>query len=144
MQTALEGLLNGSEYRRFADQLTDAIQKTYGLCKIDLFILNYLSQSEEKNTSTDILALHLFTRGHISQSINRLIRLGYLSTEVDTKDHRVVHCYLTEQVNDVLAQLHATMNKIETILFADVHPEQKEIFFAVAKQIHLNMMKELD
>lgn len=66
MQTNLDALLNGSEYRRLFDRNTAEIQKKYGLCKIDLFILNYLSQAKENNTPKHIYELQMFTRGHIS------------------------------------------------------------------------------
>ena len=96
MQTNLDALLNGSEYRRLFDRNTAEIQKKYGLCKIDLFILNYLSQAKENNTPKHIYELQMFTRGHISQSMKRLGKAGYLRMEVDKHDHRVFHCFVTE------------------------------------------------
>lgn len=48
MQTNLDALLNGSEYRRLFDRNTAEIQKKYGLCKIDLFIFKLFESSKRK------------------------------------------------------------------------------------------------
>ena len=53
MQTNLDALLNGSEYRRLFDRNTAEIQKKYGLCKIDLFIYFKLFESSKRKQYTE-------------------------------------------------------------------------------------------
>ncbi len=143
MQTSLEALLNGMEYRRLFEHETQCIQKQYKLCKIDIYILSYLDQAKEKNTPRDILASQMFTRGHISQSIKRLSNLNFIRTLPDEKDRRVFHCILTKKAEKVLIQVKDVMNELEEQLFKSVTQEEKALFLNLAYRINRNMVNEL-
>lgn len=143
MRTTLESLLNGTEYRRLSDQMTAEIRKKYGLRKIDLQILYYLNKSGIDNTPSDILSLNLFTKGHISQSIKRLVNKGLLITEKDKYDKRIFHCILTEQSQDLIRLLDETTQSLSQKIFDHVSLEEKEIFLSIADRINKNILSEL-
>ena len=113
MSQSLEALLYGTQFRKLLEKELGAVQKEYGLCKIDIQILFYLYTAGRQNTSRDIGELNLFTKGHIS-SAGRII----------------------EKVN--LAYM-----RVNTVVFADVTDEEKEILLSVAKKINHNIREEV-
>lgn len=144
MQMTVEALLNGTEYRRLSEHATMRIQKEYKLCKIDLYILTFLNRFRDKNTPRDILASKMFTRGHISQSIKRLVSQNFISTETDSNDHRIFHCYLTSKAESVLIELEGVMHEMEQQIFQHVSEEEKILFLEVANRINRNIVNVLD
>lgn len=143
MKTTLEVLLNGTEYRRLSDQITMNIQKKYGLRKIDLQILYYLNKSGVDNTPSDILALNLFTKGHISQSIKRLVEKKLLVTERDPYDKRIFHCFLTQQSKTLIISLEKTTEELNDKVFNNVSLEERQIFLSIAERINKNIISQL-
>ena len=67
------------QFRRLLAKEMQPVEIKYGLQKIDMQILLYLKRAGEQNTSKDIMRLNMFTRGHISQSLSRLQKMGYVS-----------------------------------------------------------------
>ena len=78
MNYSLDTLLYGMHFRRLMEKEMAPIETTYGLQKIDMQILLYLKHADEHNTSKDIMQMNMFTRGHISQSLSRLKKKGYV------------------------------------------------------------------
>ena len=95
MDYSLDTLLYGMQFRRLLEKKMQPVETEYGLYKIDVQILLYLKHAGKHNTSKDILQLNMFTRGHISQSLSRLQKMGYVRMEQDLDDRRCTHNYLT-------------------------------------------------
>ena len=71
-----ELLLTGLQFGRLVEKKYNYLEEKYDLRKIDLKILLYLDVSENCNTAKYIVDTGLFTKGHVSQSIGRLVKLA--------------------------------------------------------------------
>ena len=58
---AVEAFLYGRQFRMLLEKEMEPIQKEYGLNKVDMQILIFLHNAKERNTSKDIMELHMFT-----------------------------------------------------------------------------------
>ena len=96
MDEKVEVVLKGNEFTRVMQNTFDNIKKKYDLKKVDIEVLLYLSTSKEQNTPTDIHSRMKINRGHISQSIDRLIKKGYLIAAPDADDRRSMHYSVSE------------------------------------------------
>ena len=139
MNYSLDTLLYGMQFRRLMEKEMAPIETTYGLQKIDMQILLYLKHADEQNTSKDIMQMNMFTRGHISQSLSRLQRKGYVRMEQDLQDRRCTHNYLTEDAQIIIVKIE----EIKDIVLDGVTEEEKKTLAVVAQKMNHNISKFL-
>lgn len=102
--------------KKFNEEKTKEVMKKFDLRKIDVQILVYLASNDTLDTARDLAETGMFTKGHISQAVKRLVDLGYIYTEKDDIDQRVQHLKLTEKsmesISDVVQQRNTFFDKI--------------------------------
>ncbi len=143
MNDSLETLLYGMQFRRLMEKELEPVEQQYGLHKIDMHILFFLNKSGEHNTSKDITQLHMFTRGHISQSLTRLQENGFIRMEQDREDRRCVHNYLTDRATAVIVALKKAYTHIHQIVMEGVTQEEQAVLASVARKVNDNINKVL-
>lgn len=137
---ALESLLYGKQFKRMMEKELEPIQKEFDLCSIDVQILLYLDKHQEKNdTSKDILKLNMYTKGHISQSLSRLQKKGYVYMQQDQEDRRCTHNHLTSEAYGIIGKIKSINVKLWDVLMKDVTDEELEALRSVAKKITHNI-----
>ncbi|MGI6008045.1 MAG: MarR family winged helix-turn-helix transcriptional regulator [Ruminococcus sp.] len=139
MDETLETLLYGMQFKKLLEKLLLPIENKYDLNKVDLQIMFYLYSAGSRNTSKDIMELKRFTRGHISQSLGRLQKKGYITIELDTKDRRCMHNYLTECSEDIIEQLRDVFARVREIIFTGITEEEKEVLISAVQKISRNI-----
>lgn len=140
---SLESLLYGMQFRKLLEKKLEPLEKEYGLYKIDMQILFYLDHAGEKNTSSDMMELKMFTRGHISQSLTRLQKKGYIQMEQDLEDRRCTHNYLTKEAYVVIEQVEKIYESVQDIIMKGVTEEERRILSVVAQKVNQNINEEL-
>ncbi|HJC90662.1 winged helix DNA-binding protein [Mediterraneibacter glycyrrhizinilyticus] len=143
MNYSLDTLLYGMQFRRLMEKEMQPIETEYGLYKIDVQILLYLKHAGAQNTSKDIMRMNMFTRGHISQSLSRLQKKGYVRMEQDLEDRRCTHNYLTESASDALSKIERMSKQIRKIVLEGVTEEEQKVFATVAQKMTRNIEKVL-
>lgn len=139
MDYSLETMLYGMQFRRLLEKELEPIEREYGLCRIDMQILFYLDCAGERNTSKDILQLGMFTRSHISQSLSRLQKKGYVRMEQDSKDRRCTHNHLTEAAGGILQKLREIYTRIRGVILKGVTEEELEVLDAIVRKVNGNI-----
>ena len=136
----LESLFYGMQFRKLMEKEMEPIQKEYSLCRIDIQILLYLYKHQnEKDTSKDILKLQMFTKGHISQSLTRLQKMGYVCMKQDAEDRRYTHNYLTDAARSIINKIRSRYSEIWKIIMKDVSEDEKEVLKNIAVKVSKNI-----
>ena len=143
MNYSLDTLLYGMQFRRLLEKEMQPLETQYGLQKIDIQILLYLKHAGEQNTSKDIMKLNMFTRGHISQSLSRLQKTGYVRMAQDQDDRRCTHNYLTEDAAPVIRKIEKISRKIKEIILEGVTKEEQQVLASAAQKMNRNINKVL-
>lgn len=143
MNYSLDALLYGMQFRRLLESKMEPLEREYGLLKIDLQLLYYLSQEEEHNTSSDMMAMHMFTRGHISQALTRLQRGGYIRMEQDLQDRRCIHNLLTDKARTLNERTERIYEEVHAIVMKGVTNEELEVLRSVAGKIGQNIQNAM-
>lgn len=143
MNYSLDTLLYGMQFRRLLEKEMQPLETQYGLQKIDIQILLYLKHAGEQNTSKDIMKLNMFTRGHISQSLSRLQKIGYVRMAQDQDDRRCTHNYLTEDAAPVIRKIEKISRKIKEIILEGVTKEEQQVLASAAQKMNRNINKVL-
>ena len=141
MDEKVEVVLKGNEFTRVMQNTFDNIKKKYDLKKVDIEVLLYLSTSKEQNTPTDIHSRMKINRGHISQSIDRLIKKGYLIAAPDADDRRSMHYSVSEKADSLICEIKSQKQDLEKRIFEGITEEEVTIYKNITYKIISNLNK---
>lgn len=142
MDSDFETLLNGQQFKKLYEKISNLITEKYGLHKIEIEILLFLKKGNY-DTARDIAENKYFSKAHISHAIEHLTECGYLVGTPDEQDRRCVHLKLTEEAEPVCRELSELMEKLKSIIYKDITEEEKQVMIQVAKKIAHNINEEL-
>lgn len=144
MEQEIEVLMQGYQFRKLYEKKYECFMEQYDLRKIDVEILIYLHFCGEHNIASDIQKLGLFTKGHISQSLERLVHAQLVYTKHDRKDKRVVHLFLSEKAEPIIKEAMQVKSEIFEQVFAGVTAEERKTLIEVARKVWNNIAQELE
>lgn len=143
MEQEIEVLMQGYQFRKLYERKFEYFMLQYNLRKIDVEILTYLYFCGEHNTASDIQKLGLFTKGHISQSLERLVQGQLVYTEHDVRDRRVVHISLGEKAIPIIQEAKRVKQELFEQVFRGITEEEKEVLITVSRKVWNNIIEEL-
>lgn len=135
----MQALLNGSQFKKLLEKEYRQLEREYKLKKIDIQILQYLSNAGRRDTAKDIVALGLFTKGHVSQSLAALRAKGLICAIRDQEDARCIHLQLTSDAIEIIRQIEVIYQGIMAIMFQGLSEEEIATFKRVGRQILQNI-----
>lgn len=144
MEEQVEIILRGGQFKMLSEKQFLDIKEKYGLKRIEIEVLYFLSRCGKNNTSTDIHNHLKINKGHISQVVDSLCKKGYLIAAADTEDRRYVHYSITEKADMLNRDVAETWKKINKKIFEGVSEEELKIFKEVAVKIGKNMEQILN
>lgn len=144
MDWMLEGLLQGTQFQKLYNRKIEALRREYSLRKVDIDILYFLFKSGEHNTSKDISDLNLFNKGHISQSVGRMVKQHLIYIVQDEEDRRCMHIMLTERAVKVVEEITALRKQMYNIILKGVTEEEQSILLQVSRKVNENIKDALE
>lgn len=139
MEQSVEVLLYGSKFRKLYEKQISEAFGDYHLKKIDVEILYFLHCSGNNNTSKDIVHLNMFTKGHISQSVDRMEKQNLIKFVQDGNDRRCTHLVLTEKADEIIERIVLLRQKLNKVLFEGLTEPELEEFSLISKKIEKNI-----
>lgn len=143
MERSVVLLLHGREFKQLLESRSAAIREEYGLRKIDVEILYYLYRFRECNTSKDIRDAYMFTKGHISQSVEHLQQLGLLEPVPDKRDRRCIHFRLTPEAEKIVRSIGKMWEDMTAVIFEGITEQEKHMLHETAAKMAHNMKRAL-
>ena len=106
-------------------------------------VLGALLIGEEKGRKVKDLAWELgITPGAVSQIVDSLVRMGLVSRSECPDDRRSVTIMLSESGAELRRKLDHEFSELVERLFADVSPEEQQVFRSVLVKIILSIENE--
>lgn len=139
----IQTLLHGLQYKKLLESKMEFIREKYGLREVEVKVLYFLTHCGDHNTARDIREEMKLTKGHISQAVDRLQKMGFLVLIPDQGDRRYVHLQLTKQAKSVTEEIQREWSGLNQIVFAGITKEEEETLKRVALKIANNLEKEL-
>lgn len=139
MNDHFELLIMGQQFKKLYEKCYGHIMQTYGLKKIDIDVLYFLSHSGKQDTAKDIANLIYVSKAHVSKAIENLHQKALIVLIADPSDRRYVHISISgsgQQIVDEIKQIRA---KTEKILFDGISPEDLELLLRLSYQIADNI-----
>lgn len=143
MEYHVEGLLRGNRFKDLWDIQSADARKKYNLKKMDLEVLLYLNSNPEKNTAGDIQRFFNINKGYISQVVDHLCKMQYVTAVPDTEDRRYIHYVVCQKTEWVAKDLQEARDRLVEQMFQGISEEERLIFRRVAKRLNQNMMEML-
>ncbi|MGN1313821.1 MAG: MarR family winged helix-turn-helix transcriptional regulator [Lachnospiraceae bacterium] len=137
----IEVILRGGQFKQLTELYFTHIKEEYGLKRIELEILYYLSRGEKDNTAIDVCRALRANKGHVSQAMDNLRKRGLLEPVQDTVDRRYFHFILMEPAYEIIEQLAEEFCRMNTALFQGFSREEMEQFKNLASRVGENMEK---
>lgn len=124
--------------RKAKDKIFADIVKKYNLTSNEINILIFLNENID-NTATNIVNELLFTKSHVSFSIENLTKKGYIAKYVDDKNKKVVHLKLTDKSIPILKETNIKSKEFRDLMLNNISEEDKKIMEKVFKQMNENV-----
>lgn len=107
----------------------------------EIEILSYLFRKGENgyDTAKDIVELMGISKSLVCRTVDSLIRKGYLHTEKDRKDRRILHLHLTPQAEKILPALSDLHYRFVHTALKGVQPDDLQTFYEVFDRIVKNV-----
>ncbi|MDY3249650.1 MAG: MarR family winged helix-turn-helix transcriptional regulator [Candidatus Choladocola sp.] len=139
MEQSEEVLLHGTQFKQLFEKRIAAVRAAYGLRRIDVEILYYLDCCGDRNTSKDIGNTHMFTKGHISQSVERLQQMKLLTATPDRRDKRCIHFQLTAEAGEIVQTIIRIREELNAVIFEGITKQERDTLREVAEKIAGNI-----
>ncbi len=120
-------MINLNKFRKLNEQKLEKIMKKYDLRKIDMDIIICLSTYKDMKTAKDIASMEMFTKGHISQSIKRLKKMGYITDSQDENDMRVHNLKVLPSTKPVIEEICEIKKELEKSVFSGITDEEMKL-----------------
>lgn len=132
-------MINLNKFRKLNEQKLEKIMKKYDLRKIDMDIIIFLSTYKDMKTAKDIASMEMFTKGHISQSIKRLKKMGYITDSQDENDMRVHNLKVLPSTKPVIEEICEIKKELEESVFSGITDEELKLLSEIFNKICNNI-----
>lgn len=139
MNDHFELLIMGQQFKKLYEKCYGHIMQTYGLKKIDIDVLYFLSHSGKQDTAKDIANLIYVSKAHVSKAIENLHQKALIDLIADPSDRRYVHIRISASGQQIVDEIKQIRTKTEKILFDGISPEDRELLLRLSYQIADNI-----
>lgn len=139
MNDHFELLIMGQQFKKLYEKCYGHIMQTYGLKKIDIDVLYFLSHSGKQDTAKDIANLIYVSKAHVSKAIENLHQKALIDLIADPSDRRYVHIRISASGQQIVDEIKQIRARTEKILFDGISPEDRELLLRLSYQIADNI-----
>lgn len=139
MNDHFELLIMGQQFKKLYEKCYGHIMQTYGLKKIDIDVLYFLSHCGKQDTAKDIANLIYVSKAHVSKAIENLHQKALIDLIADPSDRRYVHIRISASGQQIVDEIKQIRDKTEKILFDGISPEDRELLLRLSYQIADNI-----
>ena len=105
----------------------------------EMNVLIFLSNNPSINTAKELTVTMGDSKGLVCRSVDALVRRGYLTSEEDAKDHRILHLRLTQKAAPVIGQMRVSMDHFSQTVTRGISEEELAVYTRVQHQIYANI-----
>lgn len=140
----IEKNLRGGKFKKLLERtMADAKNKT-NLNRLELEVIYLLSHYDEMTTLTDICRYTQMNKGHMSTTLDNLVKKGYVVCKRDDKDRRYVKYELTDASEQICKEMEAVWSEMILKVVEGIDENSLVIFNSVSEQISRNIDRLLE
>lgn len=144
MNDKFELLIMGQQFKKLYEKYFYKLMTEYGLKKIDIDVLYFLSHSGKYDTAKDIANLIFVSKAHVSKSIENLHHKALIELVSDSSDRRYVHLKISQMGQPVVEEITSIKEKLNSILFEHISDEEKRLILNLTNKITTNINNAIE
>lgn len=133
--------LSWRKIKQLIKKTADAFLKEYDLKMIDVILMNGLSKNPDVDTLNDLSDLLCVNKGQASRSMDSLVKRGYVASEIDIADRRLIHFALTDAGYQLTHELDAIRKEGIDQIMEGIPEDKVQTFCEVLHLINKNITK---
>lgn len=141
--TVSEGLTGFLKIKRGYDLLLDPLAKEYGLTRIELEILLFLSHNPNCNTATGISEKKLFTKSHVSTALKHLEQQEMIYRFFDSDNRKTIYLTLQPKAFDVVRRGTVLQKEFYEIAMKNISSQEEDALLEIFDKIISNVNEAL-
>lgn len=136
--------LRGGKFKQLLEKaMVDAKNKT-NLNRLELEVIYLLSHYDEIKTLTDICRYTQMNKGHMSTTLDNLVKKGYVVCQRDDKDRRYVKYELTYASEQICQEMETLWSELTAKVAEGIDEHSLAVFNRVSEQISHNIDRLLE
>jgi DNA-binding MarR family transcriptional regulator len=143
MDEQLEIALKGGDFKHLLTMQLDEIKKKYGLKKVEIEVLFFLSKCGNENTPTDITNRLNLNRGHVSQAIDALLKKKLIAAVADIQDRRCMHYTITTDAVTIIDEIANVKKKMDAQILKGISEEELAFYKKISEKMMENIRELL-
>lgn len=140
----IEKNLRGGKFKRILEKvMVDEKNKT-NLNRLELEVIHLLSHSDDVTTLTDLCRYTQMNKGHMSTTLDDLVKKGYVVCARDTRDRRYVKYELTDASRQICRETENLWTELISKVVEGIDEASLAVFNRVSEQISQNIDRLLE
>ncbi|MGN0154802.1 MAG: MarR family winged helix-turn-helix transcriptional regulator [Lachnospiraceae bacterium] len=140
----IEGILRGGKFKKLLEKKMVDVKSESNLNRMELEVIYLLFHYDDVTTLTDLCQHTQMNKGHMSTTLDNLVKKGYVVCERDEKDRRYVKYQLTESSEQIRQEIDALWSELLSQIVSGIDAQSLAIFGQVAAQINKNIDQLLE
>ncbi len=121
------------------DQKLEPVSRKYGMTRCEVDILLFLANNPQYDTASEVVSRRGLAKSHVSASVDRLVRGGYLAREYRAGNRKAIHLRLLDAAADVVADGRAAQEQFFSILLRDFSKKEQAELRRLLDKIAANL-----
>lgn len=113
------------QFGKYCEYRFAPLSRRYGLSMREINVLLFLANNSGFDTARDVTEYRGISKSQVSQAVDFLSELGYLSRTADTEDRRVIHLSITETGAPIAKEAQQIQTDCGRALLQGLSPEQQ-------------------
>ena len=137
-------ILRGGKFKKLLEKaMMDAKNKT-SLNRLELEVIYLLCHYDDITTLTDISRYTQMNKGHVSTTLDNLVKKGYVVCRRDNQDRRFVKYELTDKSEQICREMEALWSELLSKIVEGIDENSLAVYKDVAEQINRNIDRMLE
>lgn len=141
MLSEVEFLVEGQQLVKRHERILAEVSRAFGMNKTELSILMFLLENPGKNTARDIVESRMLTKSCVSKTIDSLVRQGYLITQENPGDRRILCLHIQDSAREAAEAGLTAQKEMMTTISKGITEEEKRIFYGTLQKVMDNTKK---
>ena len=140
----IEKNLRCGKFKRLLEKAMVDVKNKTNLNRLELEVIYLLSHYEEITTLTDICRYTQMNKGHMSTTLDNLVKQGYVVCKRDDKDRRYVKYELTDASEQICQEMETLWSELIAKVVEGIDENSLAVFSCVSEQISHNIDRLLE
>lgn len=140
----IEKNLRGGKFNRLLEKAMVDVKNKTNLNRLELEVVYLLSHYDDITTLTDICRYTQMNKGHMSTTLENLVKQGYIVCKRDDKDRRYVIYELTDASEHLCQEMEILWAELTAKGVEGIDESSLAVFNRVSEQISHNIDRLLE